>query len=90
MKILFLHGWQSVPGGVKPTFLKDHGHEVINPKLPDDDFAEALRIAQDIFDTQSPDVVVGSSRGGALAMNMRVADTRLYQAKEAGRNRVIG
>jgi len=77
MKILFLHGWQSVPGGVKPTFLKDHGHEVINPKLPDDDFAEALRIAQDIFDTQSPDVVVGSSRGGALAMNMRVADTRL-------------
>jgi len=77
MKILFLHGWQSVPGGVKPTFLQHHGHEVLNPKLPDDDFAEALRIAQDIFDTQSPDVVVGSSRGGALAMNMRVADTRL-------------
>jgi hypothetical protein len=22
MKILFLHGWQSVPGGVKPTYLK--------------------------------------------------------------------
>lgn len=77
MKILFLHGWQSVPGGVKPTFLKDHGHEVLNPKLPDDDFAEALRIAQDIFHTHSPDVVVGSSRGGALAMNMRVGDTRL-------------
>ena len=30
MKILFLHGWQSVPGGVKPTFLARHGHEVIN------------------------------------------------------------
>ena len=45
MKILFLHGWQSVPGGVKPTFLAQHGHEVINPKLPDDDFAEAVRIA---------------------------------------------
>lgn len=77
MKILFLHGWQSVPGGVKPTVLKDHRHEVLNPKLPDDDFAEALRIAQDFFDTHSPDVVVGSSRGGAVAMNMRVADTRL-------------
>jgi predicted esterase YcpF (UPF0227 family) len=38
MTILFLHGWQSVPGGVKPTYLKDHGHEVINPKLPDEDF----------------------------------------------------
>jgi len=77
MKVLFLHGWQSVPGGVKPTFLKEHGHEVLNPGLPDDDFVEALRIAQEIFDRQSPEVVVGSSRGGALAMNMRVGDTRL-------------
>jgi esterase/lipase len=77
MKILFLHGWQSVPGGVKPTFLRDHGHEVLNPKLPDEDFAEALRIAHDAFDSHSPEVVVGSSRGGALAMHMRVGATRL-------------
>ena len=28
MRILFLHGWQSTPGGLKPTYLKDHGHEV--------------------------------------------------------------
>ena len=41
MKILFLHGWQSVPGGVKPTYLAEHGHEVINPDLPDEDFEEA-------------------------------------------------
>jgi hypothetical protein len=31
MKILFLHGWHSVPGGVKPTYLVNHGHQVINP-----------------------------------------------------------
>ncbi len=30
MKVLFLHGWQSVPGGVKPTFLAQHRHEVSN------------------------------------------------------------
>ena len=36
MKILYLHGWHSTPGGVKPTYLKDHGHEVLNPALPDD------------------------------------------------------
>ena len=42
MTILFLHGWTSTPGGVKPTFLKDHGHEVLNPALPDDDFDEAV------------------------------------------------
>ena len=54
MKFLFLHGWQSVPGGVKPTFLAQHSHEVVNPKLPDDDFAEAVRIAQAEFDRHQP------------------------------------
>jgi hypothetical protein len=48
MTILFLHGWQSVPGGVKPTYLKDHGHTVINPKLPDWSFEGAVAIAQAI------------------------------------------
>ena len=77
MKVLFLHGWQSVPGGVKPSYLAQHGHEVINPKLPDEDFEEALRIAQVEFDRHRPDVVVGSSRGGALAMNLDSGDTPL-------------
>ncbi len=77
MKILFLHGWQSVPGGVKPTFLAQHGHEVINPKLPDEDFAEAVRIAQAEFGKHQPQVVVGSSRGGAVAMNIKIGEARL-------------
>jgi hypothetical protein len=77
MTILFLHGWNSVPGGVKPTYLKDHGHTVINPKLSDEDFEEAVRIAQAEFDKHHPDVVVGSSRGGAVAMNIQSGDARL-------------
>jgi hypothetical protein len=77
MKILFLHGWQSIPGGVKPTFLAQHGHEVINPKLPDEDFALAVKIAQDKFDKHQPGVVVGSSRGGAVAMNINGGGARL-------------
>ena len=60
-----LRFWQSIPGGVKPTFLKDHGHEVLNPALPDDDFDAAVCIAQTEFDRHQPDVVIGSSRGGA-------------------------
>src|SRR5262249_19230641 len=77
MRILFLHGWRSVPGGVKPTFLASHGHEVINPALPDEDFAESVRIAQAEFDRHRPDVVVGSSRGGAVAMKLRARDVPL-------------
>ena len=77
MTILFLHGWQSVPGGVKPTYLAEHGHRVINPKLPDEDFPEAVRIAQAEFDRHRPEVVVGSSRGGAIAMSLDSGDTRL-------------
>ena len=70
MTILFLHGWQSVPGGVKRTYLAQHGHTVLNPKLPDEDFDLAVQIAQEEFDKHRPDVVIGSSRGGAVAMNI--------------------
>ncbi len=86
MRILFLHGWQSVPGGVKPTFLDRHGHEVINPKLPEEDFGEAVRIAQAEFDKHQPQVVVGSSRGGAVAINLRSGDTPLVLLCPAWKN----
>lgn len=77
MKILFLHGWHSVPGGVKPTYLKDHGHTVINPALDDDDFDSAVAVAQREFDRHRPKIVVGSSRGGAVAMNIDSGDATL-------------
>ena len=70
MKILFLDGWQSVPGGVEPTFLAQHGHEVINPKLPDEDFNQAVKIAQEEFGKHQPQVVVGSSRGDDVGTTM--------------------
>jgi hypothetical protein len=77
MTILFLHGWTSIPGGVKPTFLASHGHTVINPKLPDEDFAQAVRIAQAEFDMHHPAAIVGSSRGGAVAMNIDSGSAQL-------------
>jgi hypothetical protein len=45
MRTCFLHGWNSAPGGVKPMDLGDHGHEVLNPALPHEDFGGAVRIA---------------------------------------------
>ncbi|MEZ6131169.1 MAG: alpha/beta hydrolase [Planctomycetaceae bacterium] len=86
MYILFLHGWHSVTGGVKPTYLKEHGHEVINPELDDDDFDAAVRTAQAEFDQHKPDVIVGSSRGGAIAMNIDSRDTPLVLLCPAWKN----
>ena len=77
MKILFLHGWHSVPGGVKPSYLAEHGHEVINPALDDDDFDRAIAQAQAEYDQHRPDLVVGSSRGGAVALNLESGSTPL-------------
>lgn len=77
MKILFLHGWTSVVGGRKPTFLKSSGHEVLNPALPDDDFEESVRIAEAELNQHQPDVIVGSSRGGAVAVNMNSGEVPL-------------
>lgn len=77
MKILFLHGWKSVPGSVKPTYLVNAVDEIINPKLDDEDFELAVQKAQAEYDTHQPDVIVGSSRGGAVAMNIESGDTPL-------------
>jgi hypothetical protein len=84
--ILFLHGWMSKPGGLKPSFLVQHGHEVINPALPDDDFELAVRIAQAAFDRHQPQVVVGSSRGGSVAMNINSGNAKLVLLCPAWRN----
>ncbi len=86
MKILFLHGWHSVVGGLKPTYLIDNGNEVINPQLDDDDFEAALRVAQENYDLHQPDVVVGSSRGGAVAININSKTTPMVLLCPAWKN----
>lgn len=75
-----------MPGGLKPTYLKDHGHQVFNPHLPDDDFAESVRIAQAEFDQHQPHVVIGSSRGGAVAVNIDYGNTPLVLLCPAWKN----
>jgi hypothetical protein len=89
LRILYLHGLGSKPGGVKPTHLAANGHEVVNPALPDDDFEQSVAIAQRAFDEIRPDVVVGSSRGGAVAMRLAAGETPLILIAPAWRRRGV-
>jgi len=70
LNVLFLHGLESKPGGQKPLALEALGHQVSNPALPRDDFDESVRIAQEEISLMKPDVIIGSSRGGAVAMSI--------------------
>jgi hypothetical protein len=73
MKILFCHGLEGSPSGRKATALRDAGHEVVAPPLPKEDFPEAVRTARKALAESRPDVLVGSSRGGAVAMRVASA-----------------
>ena len=69
MKILFLHGLESSPGGEKPTILSSAGYEIIEPYLPSNNWVDSIAAAQEAYDEEKPDIVVGSSRGAAVAMS---------------------
>jgi hypothetical protein len=85
MKILYLHGLYSKPGGIKPTFLRRQGYEVINPALPDDDFGRSVQIARAAFEESRPEVIVGSSRGGAVAIHLDAGATPMVLIAPAWR-----
>ncbi len=84
-RILYLHGLHSRPGGYKPTFLTGRNHEVVNPHLLDDDWDASLDSAQKAYDESRPDLVIGSSRGGAVGLNIDCDDTPLILIAPAWR-----
>ncbi len=83
MKALFLHGLSS-DGSMKTGFIRSLGYDVMVPKLSDWSFKRALQSAQDALDQFDPNVIVGSSRGGAVAMSIE-ADTPLVLLAPAWR-----
>ena len=76
-KILFLHGLGSMPGGTKVIFLRKKGYIVLNPAIPKNSFDESCNIAQQLVIQENPDIIVGSSRGGAVALNIDPLNARL-------------
>ena len=68
MRIVYLHGRMSSPNAQKCKFLRKHGHEVYAPKLISHDWGQSVTAAHEILEKVKPDLVIGSSRGGAVAM----------------------
>jgi pimeloyl-ACP methyl ester carboxylesterase len=83
-KVLFLHGMSS-DGGRKTAYLRSLGYDVLTPRLSDWSFRRAARTAHDAFNEFQPDVIVGSSRGGAVAMAMARSDVPLVLLAPAWR-----
>jgi len=68
MRIVYLHGRMSSPNATKCKFLRDNGHEVFAPTLISHDWEQSVLAAREMLEEVKPDLVIGSSRGGAVAM----------------------
>lgn len=75
-KILFLHGMFG-QNSKKPSFLKSLGYEVFSPVLEDWNYKKAEITAQKTYLEFKPDLVVGSSRGAAIAINIDTEESPL-------------
>ncbi len=69
-RVLFLHGLEGKPDGTKPTYLKNKGLHVVAVPLTKYDLEASLETANWAVKTMKPDIIVGSSRGGALATHI--------------------
>ena len=74
MRILYFHGWGGRPSGTFATFLGENGYDVVDPHLPSlegvEGFQVAVKVGQEAFDQCQPDLIVGFSRGGGVAINI--------------------
>jgi hypothetical protein len=66
MKIVFLHGLESVTNCDKVKWLREEGHEVLNPKMIYASKYMYKNVLAEIKEFK-PDVIIGSSIGGYFA-----------------------
>lgn len=67
--IVFLHGFESGPGGTKARWLKER-YGAVTPTLDTTSLAAAVEGARAAIEAHRPALVVGSSFGGAVAIEL--------------------
>jgi pimeloyl-ACP methyl ester carboxylesterase len=68
-RILFLHGLESSPGGIKAVWLARR-YDARVPALQTSDWATARAQAEAAVREHEPDLIIGSSFGGALLLSL--------------------
>jgi hypothetical protein len=76
-RILFLTGEAPANSERKLLVLRESGFLVLAPELPRNGFSASVMIAEMAIEQFRPDLIVGDSRGGAVALNMNSADLPL-------------
>jgi predicted esterase YcpF (UPF0227 family) len=75
-KVMFIHGLSGSPRGDKARALQSAGFTVVLPRdgqLPYVGFDSVRKLCQDAVVAHAPDVIVGSSLGGAVALQLDAA-----------------
>lgn len=73
-KVLLLRGWFS-SGSTKSLYLHQLGFKVFTPRLSDFSFQRAVEEANEAYEFVQPDLILGMSRGGAVALNIKNQNT---------------
>lgn len=68
-RVLFIHGLESSPQSSKALFLSAH-FDALTPAMDTRSFASAVEVQADQIAQFRPDVVVGSSFGGAVLLKL--------------------
>ncbi|HMR11420.1 MAG TPA: hypothetical protein PKA88_36825, partial [Polyangiaceae bacterium] len=67
--MLLLHGLEGSPTGAKAQALR-RSFDLVAPALPTGDFDACVQLAREATREHTPDVLVGSSFGGAVALQL--------------------
>ena len=67
MRVQFVHGLESSPQGKKARLFAQH-FETRTPAMDTTDFEACVRLQAEVLDEFKPDVLIGSSFGGAVVV----------------------